>query len=208
MASKGGIFTIKAQLQGVTKPPVWRRIRINGSSTFEDLHYALQRAFGWDGYHLHQFQPKRGPFGITFVIGPEDEDADYLGLETIDECTATLDRYLPYFPKQLEYIYDFGDHWVHSLTVESWDKGELVDEVEFLERRGAPPAEDCGGVYAFMHYRDLIVEAKTKGVDLRTVNYEDPESDLEYAVASLGTNFDPKNADHRPDWEYPEIEKE
>lgn len=42
-----GAFTIKAQLADIKNPPVWRRVRINGTATFADLHRALQEAFGW-----------------------------------------------------------------------------------------------------------------------------------------------------------------
>ena len=49
------ILTLKIALKGVTKPPVWRRIRINADATFGDLHHAIQCAFGWYGFHLHEF---------------------------------------------------------------------------------------------------------------------------------------------------------
>ena len=45
MAPRDGVFTIKAQLKGITKPPVWRRIRIVGGASFGQLHEALQAAF-------------------------------------------------------------------------------------------------------------------------------------------------------------------
>lgn len=44
MAPRDGVFTIKAQLKGITKPPVWRRIRIVGGASFGQLHEALQAA--------------------------------------------------------------------------------------------------------------------------------------------------------------------
>ena len=202
MAPRDGVFTIKAQLKGITKPPVWRRIRIVGGASFGQLHEALQAAFEWEGHHLHVFQPKRVRFSRpAFQIGPTGDDMISFFCERIDEEGLRLDSVLPRYPKTLEYVYDFGDDWVHTLTVESWEDDELYYFYEISERRGAAPAEDCGGIYEFMYKRDLIVQANKDGVDLRTVNFEYPETHLDYAVASLGTNFDPKDPYYRPEWE-------
>lgn len=203
MAPRDGVFTIKAQLKGITKPPVWRRIRIVGGASFGQLHEALQAAFEWEGHHLHVFQPKRVRFSRpVFQIGPTQDDMiSFFCGEHIDEESIRLDSVLPHYPKTLEYVYDFGDDWVHTLTVESWEDDELYFDYEIVERRGAAPGEDCGGIYSFMYKRDLIVQAKKDGVDLRTVNFEYPETHLDYAVASLGTNFDPKDPYYRPEWE-------
>ena len=46
-----------------------------------------------------------------------------------------------------------------------------------------------------------VVRRPWDGVDLRTVNFANPKTHLEYAVASLGTNFDPKDPYYRPEWE-------
>ena len=39
-------FTIDVRLREV-EPPIWRTIELSGSSTLEDLHYAIQVAMGW-----------------------------------------------------------------------------------------------------------------------------------------------------------------
>ena len=171
MAPRDGVFTIKAQLKGITKPPVWRRIRIVGGASFGQLHEALQAAFEWEGCHLHVFQPKPVRFSRpAFQIGPAQEVGFFCG-EHIDEESIRLDSVLPHYPKTLEYVYDFGDDWVHSLTVESWEDDELYFYYDITDRRGAAPAEDCGGIYDFMYKRDLIVQAKKDGVDLMSVNF-------------------------------------
>lgn len=66
MAPRDGVFTIKAQLKGITKPPVWRRIRIVGGASFGQLHEALQAAFEWEGHHLHVFNRN----GSASVVRP------------------------------------------------------------------------------------------------------------------------------------------
>lgn len=39
-----------------THPPVWRRVIVPEKITFADLHEIIQILFGWDDYHLHDFQ--------------------------------------------------------------------------------------------------------------------------------------------------------
>jgi len=34
---------------------VWRKIEIRADQTLEDLHLAIQRAYGWDADHLYSF---------------------------------------------------------------------------------------------------------------------------------------------------------
>ena len=38
-------------------PMIWRRLLVRSDSTIADLHYTLQIAMGWEGYHLHQLGP-------------------------------------------------------------------------------------------------------------------------------------------------------
>ena len=37
------------------KPPVWRRIVVDGNITLRSLHHVFQAAFGWTDSHLHEF---------------------------------------------------------------------------------------------------------------------------------------------------------
>ncbi len=53
-------LTFKIQLRDITKPPVWRRLEIPEDFTFDDLHNAIQSAFGWWNNHLYQFE--KSPF--------------------------------------------------------------------------------------------------------------------------------------------------
>jgi Plasmid pRiA4b ORF-3-like protein len=57
MMSESSSYQIKVTLNGV-KPPVWRRLLVPGELALKDLHHVLQRAFGWDNDHLHQFSAR------------------------------------------------------------------------------------------------------------------------------------------------------
>jgi len=45
---------IKVTIRGI-RPPIWRRLRVQGSLTFAQLHKVLQAALGWLDYHLCRF---------------------------------------------------------------------------------------------------------------------------------------------------------
>ncbi|MFA5886008.1 MAG: plasmid pRiA4b ORF-3 family protein, partial [Acidimicrobiia bacterium] len=50
----GDVFQLKVTLLD-TKPPIWRRVLIEGGSTLDHLHEVIRAAFGWWDYHLHEF---------------------------------------------------------------------------------------------------------------------------------------------------------
>lgn len=44
-------YQIKVTLRRID-PPTWRRLRVPGNITFEQLHQVIQASFGWLNYHL------------------------------------------------------------------------------------------------------------------------------------------------------------
>ena len=51
------------------------------------------------------------------------------------------------------YTYDWGDQWVHSITVESYDMAELKAPAAGT-RKGEAPEEDSGGPDHWMWLRE------------------------------------------------------
>jgi hypothetical protein len=133
----------------------------------------LQFLFGWLDYHLYEFR-----IGTRRFEAP-DEEAEH-------EDSTALD--LGYFNvtvgSRLEYVYDFGDHWVHELVVEEVVRVSGEDMSIFPRLLGgerAGPHEDSGGPGGY----DELVEA------LR--NPKDPEHRELRAWA--GPNYDPDRFD-------------
>ena len=62
------IFQFKIQIKGITYPPVWRRVIVPDTYTFEDFHYVIQKAFGWSDTHLFQFFPNTSDSHPTIMI--------------------------------------------------------------------------------------------------------------------------------------------
>ncbi|MGW2256047.1 IS1096 element passenger TnpR family protein [Kitasatospora sp. NPDC001660] len=160
-----------------TKPPVWRRVLLASDVTLGSLHEVIQRAFGWTESHLHGFED-----GLGREYGPADAaEESYFG--SVDEESVSVADVLPEVGDRLDYTYDFGDDWVHRVTVEKvlpTGSGERVARC-VGGRRADPPAEDIGGprgmetVLAMLAdpepadseevYADLVGELRERGHD-------------------------------------------
>jgi hypothetical protein len=149
------IIQLKITLWG-TKPPIWRRILVDKTSTFEQLHHTIQIAMGWTNSHLHEFQTSAYRIGELF----EDFDADS-GDERLDEATVTLDSILSDPKQKISYTYYFGDSWEHRIVVEKMlpREAQLKYPVCIGGQLNCPP-EDCGGIPGFYSVLDVIGNPK------------------------------------------------
>ena len=125
------LLKIRVELIGFS-PPIWREILVPARYSFWDLHVAVQDAMGWLDYHLHEFRFGGSSRNEALLIGiPSDEmwdDAPEVqpgwDIPVIDFLSEPGDR--------AEYEYDFGDGWVHELTlmcVEPREKGASLSKV-------------------------------------------------------------------------------
>lgn len=134
------VHQLKVGLEGM-KPPVWRRLVVPSDITLGSLHDVIQEAFGWQDMHLHAFEDRAG----ERYASPEDLD-----VPVFDEEEAVLTDVLPCTGDRIDYTYDFGDDWLHRITVEGVrpaEEGEGEGPVCTGGRRAMPPAEDLGGVW-------------------------------------------------------------
>ena len=69
------VYQFKITLNGI-KPSIWRRIQVPDDYTFGDLHYALQKAMGWNLCHMHQFTISNPKTGQKEVISSVEELED------------------------------------------------------------------------------------------------------------------------------------
>ena len=144
--SKGAnVYQLKVTLFD-TKPPIWRRVLVDGGSTLDHVHEVIQAAFGWWDCHLHEFEVGRTRYGVP------DPDNDW-GEPARDERRTRLDA-IASEGTSFGYTYDFGDNWDHRVVVEKVlsPTAGLAVPACIGGRRACPP-EDCGGTWG---YRDLI----------------------------------------------------
>ena len=178
--SKPCLITLRIELVGTT-PLVWRRITLDGRSSFANLHHVIQAAMGWHDAHLHQFRINNR------YIGVPDPESDAPEWHTEDERKVFLNRVLT-DDAVFTYLYDFGDGWEHRLLVEEYDDS---DDLRFGDgdawvdagERACPP-EDCGGVGGFQDFLEKLEDEP----------YSDESKELrEWA----GLDYDPAGFDRQ-----------
>lgn len=185
MAKKNNdIYQIKVTLRH-SKPPIWRRLQVAGSTRLDDLHLVLQSAMGWDNYHLHQYIVDG-----TYYGGPHP-DYESWGPEMLDERQVTLSDIAPGEKSKFIYEYDFGDSWEHELLVEKiMPPEEGVEYPRCIKGKRACPPEDVGGVWGYDDFLEAIKDPKHPAhQDMREWigdDFDPEEFDLEEINEELG----------------------
>ena len=130
-----------------TEPPIWRQLVLPETVTIAELHGAIQKAFGWKGYHLYGVRALDRKGRPRIIIGG-DGDPDELDGEPADGVRL-LELIDPARPGMaVEYEYDFGDMWTHLIEVVGPAKiGE--NTIVCLDGAMRGPVEDCGGVSGY-----------------------------------------------------------
>jgi hypothetical protein len=129
-AAPGEWYRLKVTLQWA--PDVWRVIEIRADQALEDLHYAIQRAFGWDDDHIYSFfLSGRAWDRVTEVARPFPEAEPPMADEVL---VADLDLKVG---QRFLYLFDYGDELRHDVEVEAiLPPGQGDDTVRIVERHG------------------------------------------------------------------------
>lgn len=166
MASTPRRIRFKATLVG-SKPPIWRTIDVDSTLTLDRVHEVLQVAFGWLGYHLHEFgtaapysRPRPGGPAMQRWGRPEDDDpeiAEWGIPKLLDERRHRIGRVLGEASTPIHYLYDFGDDWHLRLDfVESRMAQEDEPPARVVKARLRGPTEDSGGVWGWQEVRRIL----------------------------------------------------
>jgi len=181
-------YQVKIQLRGITKPPVWRRLLVPADCTFHNLHHVIQMSFGWFNMHLYKFMKKPYDGGWTIK---ELDDEDYLNdfseffpdrPKPIDSKSITIGEFLKENPiDKFTYIYDFGDDWIHDITIEG-ETEDILIHPRCTAGKGACPPEDCGGMWGYENMKCVLLEAPRS---------EDARMYRKWLGLGRGKKFDP-----------------
>ncbi len=147
-------FQFKIQIKDIQKPPVWRRVLVPNNVTFDEFHQIIQASFGWGNCHLYRFSQLAWKSEPDYKI-PDDYDDDTIQDSRIVKLSAIFTR-----PKQtFTYLYDFGDDWIHQITLE-----EILDKEVIIPTctagKGACPPEDCGGTAGYYNLIEILSNPK------------------------------------------------
>ena len=179
-------LTLRVEMEEI-QPPVWREVVVPSNLNLESLGHILVDVMGWEGYHLHQFVKGNEHYAIPDEeFGGENPFKDLFGpllVKNHDSRDFTVGEVLARKRSWIDYEYDFGDSWMHRVTVvdsRKYGKGEKR-KVELIAGANACPPEDCGGVWG---YEELVESLKK------------PQSKRAKELRSwLGYTFDPTEFD-------------
>jgi len=190
------VFQIKMVLEG-SKPPIWRRVLIPANLRLPDLHGVVQLAMGWRDAHLYHFMVGIRSEGLRFYGDPDPLDIDLIQQAEgrfINDLNVPIDHLLVNRKDWIRYEYDFGDGWIHRLTLEDI----LVQPLKLARvprcvagRRACPP-EDCGGVPGYEQALEILANtAHPEHQELLVWigNFDPKRFDLEAVNAELVESF-------------------
>jgi hypothetical protein len=153
---KKNIFVFHINIED-SDPGIWRALRVPGEFTLEDLHGAIQIAFGWTNSHLHSFTLK----GVEYAMAPMPGMDLYKEEDTLLEDEYCLDDFNLRKKQSFSYLYDFGDSWEHTITVS--------EVLPFSEDEAAPlclggeyagPLEDSGGIWGYAEILEILKDPR------------------------------------------------
>jgi hypothetical protein len=159
---KAETFQFKIQIQGITKPPVWRRLTVPSNYSFYDFHFIIQAVFGWTNSHLFEFS-ERG-FGSEVVITEIHDDPDSGDNEQIEAREVKLSEVFKEENQKFVYIYDFGDSWEHTIILEKILPEMIISPI-LITGKGKCPPEDCGGIWGYEEFKAIMADRKHPGHD-------------------------------------------
>ena len=154
------VFQLKIVLEG-SKPPIWRRLLIPADLKLPDLHGVIQLAMGWNDEHLYHFMVGTRSKGRRVYGDPDLLDIDLMQQATgafINDHNVPIDHLLVNRKDWIRYEYDFGDGWIHRLTLEDI----LVQPLQLARiprcvtgQRACPP-EDIGGMFGYERALEVV----------------------------------------------------
>ncbi len=161
-----------------TDPEVWRLIEIQDKFTLHDLHKAIQISMGWNNAHLYEFLAQRGNQEVQFILPEYLEFTEKEEVIVNDPKLFSLKSIFVNNGDSIEYVYDFGDGWRHSVVMRgrTYEKSMFGQPVCVSGARACPP-EDIGGIGGYL---ELLNAIKTKN-----------QAQLKFFRNWLGYSFNP-----------------
>lgn len=145
------IYQLRVKLLCV-KPEVWRSFIVPGDITLDRLHDVIQIVMGWTDSHLH-----------SFTIGKKRyTERPECSRDGVEEGRHRLVNLIKKNGRTFDYWYDFGDDWMHEITVEN-SRYQFPGEVEFplpwcLGGENACPPEDVGGPPGYERFLTALAD--------------------------------------------------
>ena len=118
---------LRLELRDVT-PTVWRVLRVPADLRLDDLHHAIQAAFGWNDFHPHVFEVGEQEYGPRFETDEDDNELDDDDSAWAGEGNElSVAKALAASPEGMTYIYNFVEDWRVRIVLEG--EGSLSSDV-------------------------------------------------------------------------------
>ena len=153
MAKK--IFKFKIILDDIL-PQIWRTIEVESDITFYQFHLIIQEAMGWTNSHLHEFNAG------NFRIGDTGEEACEFGdPPQWEEKDKKIGDYFSEENAKINYTYDFGDNWEHTIMLEAIERRQKgVKYPRCVDGARACPPDDCGSSPGYYRLLKILSDPK------------------------------------------------
>ncbi len=166
-------YICKIELDDIA-PKIWRQFQFHPEVTFHQLHKIIQIVMGWENYHLYEFC-----IDGQVIALPDPTYADMEDRVVLNARREIVYRHLKKENTIFTYTYDFGDHWVHTITLEKMNSSSITDVAPIcLNGACSCPQEDVGGIGGHQHMMEALV----------TPNHPEREQFTEW----LKDGFDPE----------------
>ena len=164
-AQRGPVRTFVLRVNHRALPKVWRDIEIAADQTLEDLHLAIQQAFGWNDDHLYSFFMSGRAYDQASEVGsPWSETERHTHQVTIGDLHLKMrSRFLYYF--------DYGDSHEFDVQVKQINPAAPKGSYPRLiaQQGQAPPQypdidEDTGEMEWDPYARTAALESPREGM--------------------------------------------
>lgn len=161
-------FVFKIKVNGTSKPPHWRKVKVNETTHFDNFHLIIQVLFGWGNSHIYQFSPKgygsHPNIRYNYKDDPEDwyefsDNKSFPFSEFYDAEQIQLQDYFHSLKQKMVYIYDFGDDWKHTIELVEITDDKVIFPI-CLQGKGCDMIDDCGGIWGFYNMVEAINDKK------------------------------------------------
>jgi len=145
------------------KPPVWRRLVAPLGTTLAELHYILQAAMGWTNSHLHHFEVGGLTYGDDYLLcaGSSEDDA-----RVFDASEVRLRDFSREPGTAFTYIYDYGDNWRHTVTLEKLLSVKPAPKTATcIEGARCCPPEDVGGPPGYFEFLRILLSPEPDEIE-------------------------------------------
>lgn len=135
-------------------PEIWRRVEVPLELSLQGLHDVIQAVMAWQDYHLFAFTIGEKVYGLP------DPEWDY-GRKIHKAKLAKLATFIAQGVDTFDYVYDMGDNWEHSITIEAVEPADSAQEYpRFIDGARRAPPEDVGGLPGYYEFMDAITKPR------------------------------------------------